>query len=968
MPDNERVVNEETLANAAEVFVPASNIPVFRIAEGRWQNSPDTRDLEREFLEGKIAFGERQEVPVVDPQTNRRYTVPGTQVGLALRQGLRLDVGRTRLESLRRERAAETTAGGAFVRGATRLFDPLGALPGISRLGEDIARQESERALSRDEGFRVGGESFAALDERDHPIASFLGQATSFVAGPEALAVSGGSRLALRGAAAAARRVAMGETAHAAAQIVGRAAAHEGGGLAASLLRLGAEGVAEGVVESARDKISHNEELTAEALTNGGLLGGALGVGIGGLMHGVGVAAGRAARWARARASASDKLASDYIESLRQARLATDGIDINPTPGLPERSNFAERIADVMTGGNAEQRAAMRQLFTKEGKAYAEEAANIFRERLPRFAERMLDLSADGQMFQALVRRIDSKMADIPPKADARGFADVVSSSLRAAIDDIDNALNKPHLDIGSEVTRPQMYEIRNILVGLREAMFTASSNGRWVAKTDMFETASPVQIAQNVMSAQIGIIDQASKMKRANAAQVLARKVADELGAMLVKHDIVPASYLDDLRDSMDLRLAAQNLEDLRTRVGTIPLSPDDDPMRVFSEERLGRIFSRAYSAPRTSDILRLREYLAKVHDIAKRHGMESVSLAAKEAASDAYDLFKASYADELMRRALAREGTAAAALGNALATSAGLVAYAAGVNPIIALAGAVAVRALQRPLASAQQIGSRMRLLRNYTERMTKAVDGVVSRIQGMPVTGQLRRAAPRVGVLALMSSNNREERLAGYEALATSVRNMMIGSEDLQRRIEMLTDSDDELASELGIIGATAISKIYEILPPDDIGAIQPDRLPVVSDTEIQQVYTVARAALDPLSVLEDFADGASVSPDAVDVSREVAPQSWRIIDDRIMEIIGNLPKPPDYTTSLQLSILMQAPMDPTLEGDMVSLLQDRSSNTRIQAVAVGSRNRTARSVRTTVAANNRTVLQAVRELSR
>lgn len=111
-----------------------------------------------------------------------------------------------------------------------------------------------------------------------------------------------------------------------------------------------------------------------------------------------------------------------------------------------------------------------------------------------------------------------------------------------------------------------------------------------------------------------------------------------------------------------------------------------------------------------------------------------------------------------------------------------------------------------------------------------------------------------------------------------------------------------------------------------PPPDVLTPQFEK-PIYSDAEMRQWTRYAAAVNDPSTILASMARGR-VSPEEVEVMREVYPQLYASTQQRIMTSVAGLKVPMLRPQRLQLSILFGVPADSNMTQSMLAALQQAS----------------------------------------
>lgn len=93
---------------------------------------------------------------------------------------------------------------------------------------------------------------------------------------------------------------------------------------------------------------------------------------------------------------------------------------------------------------------------------------------------------------------------------------------------------------------------------------------------------------------------------------------------------------------------------------------------------------------------------------------------------------------------------------------------------------------------------------------------------------------------------------------------------------------------------------------------------------SETEIHEFETRLRAADDPLSVLDDLNEG-TLTKAAVETIKELHPALFNDIKNELALRVAQIQQELPYETRVQLSILFETTLDPTMEKDFVVAIQ-------------------------------------------
>lgn len=113
---------------------------------------------------------------------------------------------------------------------------------------------------------------------------------------------------------------------------------------------------------------------------------------------------------------------------------------------------------------------------------------------------------------------------------------------------------------------------------------------------------------------------------------------------------------------------------------------------------------------------------------------------------------------------------------------------------------------------------------------------------------------------------------------------------------------------------------------------------DKPPEVTASERDEFLRYWRAVNDPLSVVEDVADG-NLSVEGVETLRAVYPELYGQLQNHVLDELAVSETKPPYKARLLLGQLLELPTDTGLEPEMLVALQESANGTASQAIDQG-----------------------------
>jgi hypothetical protein len=137
------------------------------------------------------------------------------------------------------------------------------------------------------------------------------------------------------------------------------------------------------------------------------------------------------------------------------------------------------------------------------------------------------------------------------------------------------------------------------------------------------------------------------------------------------------------------------------------------------------------------------------------------------------------------------------------------------------------------------------------------------------------------------------------------------------------------------------ATAGEFLLSKLPRHDAPSLYKedrDKPPEVSTAERDEFLRYWRAVNDPLSVVEDVADGR-LSTEGVETLRAVYPEIYGQLQNHVLDELAQSDTKPPYKVRLLLGQLLDLPTDSGLDADMLIALQESANGSASQAIEQG-----------------------------
>lgn len=262
---------------------------------------------------------------------------------------------------------------------------------------------------------------------------------------------------------------------------------------------------------------------------------------------------------------------------------------------------------------------------------------------------------------------------------------------------------------------------------------------------------------------------------------------------------------------------------------------------------------------------------------------------------------------------------------------------------EPVTGAASAVAHKAIrERGAAVAANLAfkaSRLQALQKAAKAVETKIDAAISGFLA-PAMGTVTRLAPPASVRVLMSTSFVPQKAAAKgppdrnDAAKRRAREIAELVQDPARaadRIAVALAGVDEAAP--GVSGHTALTAtkalqyLHTRAPKNrqSTNTLQPlldDWRP--SDQEASRFGRYVRAAMDPLSVLEDLKSG-TLTPEAAETLRELYPQIHRMTLEKLTARLTEMKKKLPYEDRINLSLLLGAPVDDSMRPEAIARSQ-------------------------------------------
>lgn len=512
---------------------------------------------------------------------------------------------------------------------------------------------------------------------------------------------------------------------------------------------------------------------------------------------------------------------------------------------------------------------------------------------------------------EALTRAAESKGELAAARAEAAATrAEAVTSSGGAGVRDW---LSNQAEEQAFKATGAKIGDYQRLgATAERQAERVSSIGRRLIDEGIVTPTASKTDIAERVASKlkatgeELGALrKQISETGATLDTNAFGRRVFEEVAAPL---EAVPGS-------SKELAAVRGYMTDLLERTeqtGSIPLETAHE-WRVALDKKLG--YDKLGVQPATAE-------LRKIRTILEDEWTKSADAAAKlkgESFAEKYTLAKQAYADlatvnKIAGKEVAREGANRAI--SLTDTIAGATAFAT-MGPLgLAAAGA-------------------NKLLRTYGNQLGATVLDKLSRLEGVQrAAAQVDQAIGRaVSEVGTKGAGLRSPRVSSATAEKVAA-SMLANPEAIQQRVSAFVGQSlgqvaprtQEAVQSVAVRAATFLATKAP-QPPPSVNTLQPrteTRKPTPADTAKFAKYI--EAIDDPLIVVKGLRSG-HVTREHVEAVQATYPKLFAVMQGRLAEEVGKLPRALPYPTRVALSVMFDVPLDASMRPEVVAGLQQQ-----------------------------------------
>lgn len=243
-----------------------------------------------------------------------------------------------------------------------------------------------------------------------------------------------------------------------------------------------------------------------------------------------------------------------------------------------------------------------------------------------------------------------------------------------------------------------------------------------------------------------------------------------------------------------------------------------------------------------------------------------------------------------------------------------------------------------------------SRLKMLQKTTKAVADSVDRSLDKVAGR-AKGGVRRTAARATSEAVGIERTRVQKSAAPASVilmkhglgddkkkpktkAEAVRkwsrelsSMMAEPMKFADRVSTSTagafDAAPRTATHVAATATKVVQHLHKHVPkaPQRLGELQPhieDWAP--SDQEVSKFSNRLRVAMQPMAALEDLAEG-TLTPEGAETFRELYPQLFQMSRERLVAKLSDIQERLAYSDRINLSILFQIPVDPSMSPDYI-----------------------------------------------
>lgn len=255
---------------------------------------------------------------------------------------------------------------------------------------------------------------------------------------------------------------------------------------------------------------------------------------------------------------------------------------------------------------------------------------------------------------------------------------------------------------------------------------------------------------------------------------------------------------------------------------------------------------------------------------------------------------------------------------------------------GPVGAVAGGV-IGAVMNPARTIRQLVTLERISGGYSQRVKAGLHRFIDRYRPGASTGKRGKLAKRL--IAPTSVHALKDASFGEKKRESKTR-----QEAFQHRMEELREftapeiSASRIAKSTETVGHVApkvaqaiqvkalqAAKFLLAKAPKNPGApiiFGPEWKP--SETALSTFERYVRAVSDPMSIVTDLENG-TLSHEAVEAMKAIYPKMYEEIRSEMIANIGELRETLPYSERIQLSILFDMPVDPTMQPEFIAIVQ-------------------------------------------
>lgn len=287
------------------------------------------------------------------------------------------------------------------------------------------------------------------------------------------------------------------------------------------------------------------------------------------------------------------------------------------------------------------------------------------------------------------------------------------------------------------------------------------------------------------------------------------------------------------------------------------------------------------------------------------------------------------------------------AAAVGGALLTGSGIAGLAtgavfAGINKLARERGNAVIAGTLAKLAGLE--GSSLavtKAVKSNVESLFKEGTARARRAIAPASVGALGRASYGIPMGDKEDKPSRDSRQAAFKRysneLASLASNPTLLTDRLAKGVDGIRDAAPDVSAAMQMKATTAVQFLHSKMPKNPAAAKTMN--PAIrewrpSDVQMSKFERYVEAVENPMSVLEDLAQG-QLSREGVESLQVCYPKMYEDVVAQVTENVATLEKQLPYSQRLQLSILLDVPVEASTEPAFVADMQQRLAG--VQAAA-------------------------------